>query len=210
MLSYLRGQVIGVRSRGGRGERPALILDVNQVGYEVQIGPRFAQSLVPGETVQVFTHLQWRDDQVVLYGFPSQPERDLFRQLLRVNGVGPQLALALLDHLGLADLVQGIVTGNVRLLSQTPGVGSKTAQRLALELKTQLAEWGQGLGVETQASGIPIGIQEDVEMTLAALGYSPSEIARALAALGREPSLTPDTEADHWIRQAIAYLSREV
>ena len=96
---------------------------------------------------QIFTHLNVREDQVTLFGFSSSAERDLFRQLVSVSGIGPQLALALLDTLGLQDLVQAIVAGNTRLLSRTPGVGNKTAERIALELKTKLAEWRQQAGI---------------------------------------------------------------
>ena len=136
MISYLKGTVANI-AKGSN--RVILTLEVNQIGYEIQILPRVTGQLPPsGEITQIFTHQQVKEDQIVLYGFGSATERDLFRLLTSVSGVGAQLAIALLDTLGLADLVQAIVGGNTRILAKTPGVGTKTAERLALELKSKL------------------------------------------------------------------------
>lgn len=208
MIGYLKGQVASVQK--GSSHRTILTLDVNQVGYDLQIPPRMARDLpAPGEKIQVFTHLQVRDDQVTLFGFAAAAERDLFRQLIAVSGIGPQLALALLDTLGLQDLVQAIVTSNTRLLSRTPGVGTKTAERLALELKTKLAEWRQQSGIVTQPHAGPVAaIQEDVEITLLALGYTSEEVMLALQAVGQSAALAKNDHAEAWIREAIAWLSQ--
>ncbi|MEB3357159.1 MAG: Holliday junction branch migration protein RuvA [Synechococcales bacterium] len=207
MLGYLRGKIVGVEKIGAR---VILLLEVNQVGIEVQIPPRLMGNLPgAGETVQIYTHLQVREDQLVLFGFASLSERDLFRQLVAVSGIGPQLAVALLDSLGLPDLVQAIVTGNVRLLSKTPGVGPKTAERIALELRTKLAEWRQASGLVVAPSAGPVSsVQEDVEMMLLALGYTNGEITTALRAVGQSTALAKDGDAEAWIREAIAWLSR--
>ncbi|UBF28967.1 Holliday junction branch migration protein RuvA [Kovacikia minuta CCNUW1] len=207
MLSYLKGTIANIQKTGSR---VILTLEVNQVGYDVQIVPRLVQELPAiGEFVQVFTHLHLREDLVVLFGFGASAERDLFRQLVSVSGIGPQLALALLDTLGLQGLVQAIVSGNTRALTKTPGVGSKTAERIALELRTKLAEWRQEAGVIAAPSAGPaVSIQEDVEMTLLALGYTNSEIAKALQAVGQSTTLAKNADAEEWIRQAIAWLSQ--
>lgn len=127
MIGYLKGTIAGIQKSS---KHVTLTLEVNQIGYDLQIVPRLLQQLPEvGEDAQIFTHLNVREDQVTLFGFSSSAERDLFRQLVSVSGIGPQLALALLDTLGLQDLVQAIVAGNTRLLSRTPGVGSKTAER---------------------------------------------------------------------------------
>ena len=97
MINYLKGQVADVHK--GSGFRVTLILEVNHVGYELQVLPRLNQSLQQGKQVQVFTHQQIREDQMVLYGFGTSTERDLFRQLVSVSGIGAQLAIALLDTL---------------------------------------------------------------------------------------------------------------
>jgi holliday junction DNA helicase RuvA len=162
-----------------------------------------------GESIQVFTHLYVREDQLTLYGFAAAAERDLFRQLISVSGIGPQLALALIDTLGLQELVQAIVSGNTRLLSRTPGVGSKTAERIALELKSKLAEWRQQSSLTLAPGSGPVAnIQEDVEMTLLALGYTDREITQALNAVGQNSTLSKSADAEEWIRLAIAWLSQ--
>ena len=210
MISYLKGTVANINKNSGN--RVTLILEVNQIGYELQIPRRLLQELPAAseEVVQIFSHLQIREEQQVLYGFASAAERDLFRQLISVSGIGTQLAIALIDTLGLPTLVQAIVTGNIRTLSKTPGVGSKTAERIALELKTKLAEWRQLAEVETTAaSTMPAtALQEDVEITLLALGYDNNEIAQALNAISQDPLVVKSTNVEDWIRNAIAWLSQ--
>ncbi|MBD2463876.1 Holliday junction branch migration protein RuvA [Oscillatoria sp. FACHB-1407] len=208
MISYLKGILAGIHRISPT--RVMLTLEVNQIGYEVQVVPRLLQDVSAiGETIQVFTQLQVREDQMVLFGFASMAERDLFRQLISVSGVGPQLAVALLDTLGLQDLVQAIVTSNTRLLSRTPGVGTKTAERIALELKTKLAEWRMQSGLTTIPDAAPVAtVQEDVEMTLLALGYTSGEIMQALRAVGQQKALAKNANAEEWIREAIAWLSQ--
>ncbi len=180
------------------------------MGYDVQITSRHWQQLPPlGDITQVFTHLNVREDQMTLFGFAASAERDLFRQLISVSGIGPQLAMALLDTLSLQELVSAIVSGNTRLLSRTPGVGSKTAERIALELKTKLSEWRNQVGLSAQpGSGPGFDIQEDVEMTLLALGYSNSEITKALNTVGQSATLSKTADAEEWIRRSIAWLSQ--
>ena len=209
MIGYLKGTVASIQKISNR---VILTLEVNQVGYDLQIIPRLVPHLPGmGQPVQIFTHLHMREDQVVLFGFESLAERELFRQLVSVSGVGPQLALALLDTLGLQDLVQAIVSGNTRALARTSGVGSKTAERLALELRTKLAEWRQSAGVIAPAAAGPaLSVQEDVEMTLLALGYSTTEISQALQAVGQSAPLSKNADAEVWIRQAIAWLSQSL
>ncbi|NES07828.1 MAG: Holliday junction branch migration protein RuvA [Okeania sp. SIO2F4] len=207
MINYLKGKVADVHK--GSSPRVTLILEVNQIGYELQILPRLTQSLQPGEDVQVFTHQQVREDQIVLYGFGTSAERDLFRQLVSVSGIGAQLAIALLDTLELPDLVQAIVGGNTRVLAKTPGVGAKTAERIALELKNKLAEWRQDAGLTTSVPvGVMPAIQEEVEMTLLALGYTGQEVIQALQAVSKDANMSKNTNAEDWIREAISWLSR--
>lgn len=210
MISYLKGTVATIQKNSGN--RVTLVLDVNEIGYELQIPKRLSQELQAASEgkVQVFTHLQIREDQQILYGFASAAERDLFRQLISVSGIGAQLAIALIDTLGLPNLVQAIVTGNIRALAKTPGVGNKTAERIALELKTKLAEWRQLAGVATPASatGPSSAILEDVEMTLLALGYENSEIGQALEAVSQDTLVAKSKNPEEWIRSAIAWLSQ--
>lgn len=206
MIGSLRGQVLALQVQGNRAIG---LLDVAQVGYEVQLLPRSTMEWMIGETVQVFTHLQLRDDRWLLFGFATVAERDLFRQLIAVNGVGPQLAIALLDRLELPVLIQAIVSGNANLLAKTPGIGPKTAGRIALELKTKLAEWRDQSGLSTTPAAGPVGlVREDVEMTLLALGYSDREVTQALEAVGQQTALSKEGDPEQWIREAIAWLSQ--
>lgn len=208
MIGYLKGIVAGILTSSNN--RVTLILEVNQIGYELQIPSRLVKQLPGlGEQVQVFTHLQVKEDHMMLYGFASAAERDLFRRLISVSGIGTSLAIALLDTLGLPELVQAIVTGNTRALAKTPGVGTKTAERIALELKTKLAEWRTAakLGTLNTDKALP-AIQEDVEMTLLALGYTDGEIAQAIQAISQDAKLAKSTDAEDWIRSAIAWLNQ--
>jgi holliday junction DNA helicase RuvA len=211
MINYLKGKIIEVVKN--TNNRIILILEVNEIGYELQIPSRLARQLSTEnlETLQIFTHLQIHEDRQTLYGFGTAAERDLFRQLISVSGIGTQLAIALIDTLGLEELVQAIVTGNIKTLSKTPGVGAKTAERIALELKTKLAQWRQIVGVTVStSSAIPSAeIIEDVEMTLLALGYTNEEIERALSAISQDNQLLKNRQVEEWIRSAIAWLSNE-
>lgn len=210
MISYLKGTVAGVAKSGGN--RVILILEVNSCGYELVITQRLAEQLpATGEPVQVFTHLQIREEQPTLYGFASAAERDLFRHLISVSGIGASLAIALLDTLELADLVQAIVTGNTQLLIQAPGVGGKTAERISLELKKKLAEWRNITGLVGTSSAAPLSSTtlEEVQMTMLAIGYSPNEVAQALAAVSQNAGLSKNSNAEDWIREAIAWLSSQ-
>jgi holliday junction DNA helicase RuvA len=208
MISYLKGTIAAIQKVASG--RVILTLEVNQIGYDLQVTPRLLQSLPAiGESVQIFTHQQTREDQMVLFGFGSLAERDLFRQLTSVSGVGPQIAMALLDGMSLQDVVQAIVSGNTRLLARTPGIGAKTAERIALELKSKLAEWRLQSGLVTTPAAGPAGtVQEEVEITLLALGYTNSEIIQALRAVGQNTALSKTDQAESWIREAIAWLSQ--
>ncbi|MCW6038370.1 Holliday junction branch migration protein RuvA [Spirulina subsalsa FACHB-351] len=210
MLAYLKGKAIAiVKSLNGR---VLLWLEVQGVGYEIQIPSRWGRhiTLETGEEMQVFTHQQVREDAFILYGFESVAERDLFRHLISVSGIGSQLAIALIDTLGIADLVQAIVAGNINTLSKTPGVGKKTAERISLELRTKLAQWREKSGVVLSGnSPLPSPeIQADVEMTLLALGYDNDEIEQAFSVLSGDAQLMKNPAPEEWIRSAIAWLSQ--
>ena len=207
MISYLKGTLVGIQKQ--TTTRTILTVEVNGVGYDLQIAPRLVRNLPSsGDCIQIFTHLQLRDEQPILYGFAGLAERDLFRQLVSVSGIGPQLAIALLDTLELSDLVAAIVSGNTRILCATPGVGKKTAERISLELRAKLSEWRQTTGLDTTpTAGLTPEMREDVEMTLLALGYTPSEVVQALNELSQQKDSLED--AEDWIKGAIAILSRD-
>ena len=209
MISYLKGTVASIQKSSGN--RVILTLEDNSCGYELQIPARLATQLPTTGEVQVFTHLQIREEQPSLYGFSSTAERDLFRQLISVSGIGAASAIALLDTLELPDLVQAIVTGNTQLLIQAPGVGGKTAERISLELRKKLADWRNITGLAPTTSATPLSpeILEDVQDTLLSLGYSPNEVSQALQTVSQNAGLAKNANAEDWIRQAIAWLSSQ-
>ena len=211
MISYLKGKVIEITK--STTNRIILIIEVNQIGYEVQIASRLARKLSVEieETVQIFTHQQIKEDRQILYGFASVAERDLFRQLIGVSGIGTQSAIALIDSLGIKDLVGAIVNNNIPTLTKTPGIGKKTAERLVLELKNKLATWKEVAGVQISTSNttaIPkTEIIEELEMTLSALGYTSEEIEQAISAISQDNLLLKNPNVEEWIRSAISWLS---
>jgi len=180
MIGYLRGTLVSIKTGDAARKTaiaPTVTLDVQGVGYDLQVTSSSIVKLpAVGETLQLFTHQQVREDRMVLFGFLTLPERDLFRELISVSGIGANLAIALINTLGIEDLVKAIVTGNTRILSLTPGVGTKTAERIALELKSKLADWR--LSQVGTASTFVSVVQEDVEMTLLALGYTPRKLIK--------------------------------
>ncbi len=209
MIQFLQGQVVTVTQN--LQNRWFLILSVNGVGYELQVPYALAQQWTPPppEPQQIFTHLLVRQDQIALFGFSRLAERDLFGQLMGVTGIGAQLAIALIETLGLEGLVQAVVTGNIKQLCQTPGVGKKGAERLALELKSKLSQWHklQMGGGEIKSTLPQTALLEDLEMTLLALGYTQTEIQQAIAMVSQSPEVAQSDDPEVWIRQAIGWLS---
>ena len=133
---------------------PRLIVDVAGVGYEVDVPmSTFYQLPAVGERVALLTHFVVREDAQLLFGFLSANERDTFRELVKISGVGPRTALAILSGLSSADLAQAVVHQDVGRLVKVPGIGKKTAERLLLELKGKLGpDLGQPAGTATSAS----------------------------------------------------------
>ena len=211
MISYLKGKVVDITK--STTNRIILIIEVNQIGYEVQIASRLARklSVAAEETVQIFTDQQIREDRQILYGFASVAERDLFRQLIGVSGIGTQSAIALIDSLGINDLVGAIVNNNIPTLTKTPGIGKKTAERLILELKTKLATWKEVAGVQISTSTTSVlpktEIIEELEMTLLALAYTQEEIEQAISAISQDNLLLKNPNVEEWLRSAISWLS---
>jgi len=175
-----------------------LLVFVGGVGLRVQVPASTAEALGrPGEAVLLYTHLHLRDDAVSLYGFASAEDLRLFEMLIGVSGVGPRGALSLLSALGAEGLSDAVAAGDVPRLQQVPGVGQKTAARLALELKGKL------VGRPT-AAAIPAGRDDDVVAALVGLGYSQAEAQAAAASVPSDGSLAVEDR----IRRALAYFGR--
>lgn len=158
---------------------PQLLIDVGGVGYEVDVPMSSFYNLPDlGGRVSLLTHFVVREDAQVLYGFLTAAERSTFRELVRISGVGPRTALAILSGLSVTELAQAIATQQGARLVKVPGIGKKTADRLLLELKGKL---GPDLGT---AAAVPLSDHHaDIQQALIALGYSERDAAAALKPL---------------------------
>jgi Holliday junction DNA helicase RuvA len=186
MIAWMRGRIIELDAQRA-------VVDVGGLGYELTLtsAARAAAAGV-GADVEWCTHLVVRDDAHLLFGFATQAERDLFRALIRVNGVGPRLAMSLLSALPVAELARAVAAEEVAALTRVPGVGRKTAERLVVELRDTLA----GLAAAPAPAAAPRqrGVVADAEQALVALGYRLPEAARAVerayeAGLGLEETV---------------------
>ncbi len=160
---------------------PQIVLDVQGVGYEVDVPMSTFYNLPAlGEAVVVLTHLVVREDALLLYGFATTGEREAFRQLIKISGVGPRTALSVLSGMSVQDLAQAITLQEAGRLIKVPGIGKKTAERLLLELKGKL---GADMGIATAGGSMASADQADILQALVALGYSDRDAALALKAL---------------------------
>ena len=159
---------------------PLVLMDVGGVGYEVDV-PMSTFCSLPhlGERVTLHTHMVVREDAQLLYGFLTLEERETFRQLIRISGVGPRIALAVLSGMSAQELAQAVSQQQPGRLVKVPGIGKKTAERLLLELKGKLAP---DLGMPA-GSVVTSDAQADIVQALVALGYSDKDAAAAIKAL---------------------------
>lgn len=182
----------------------ALIIDVGGVGYEVICGAQtIANAPMRGEPIRVYTHLSVREDAMELLGFLSMEEKNMFLRLTGVSGIGPRTALSILSALPLKDLTLALMTGDVAMLSRAPGIGKKTAQRLALELKDKVSAEDFGALDLAPAPSVQTASGQTAEAMLAleTLGYSQQEAARAVSSVMSD--LPPDARADDVVRAAL-------
>ncbi|NWA10891.1 Holliday junction branch migration protein RuvA [Pseudomonas gingeri] len=197
------------RLRGTLAEKqpPHLILDVNGLGYELEV-PMTTLYRLPsvGEPLTLHTHLVVREDAQLLYGFVGKRERDFFRELIRLNGVGPKLALALMSSLEVDELVRCVSAQDTSALVKVPGVGKKTAERLLVELKDRFKAWetvpSMFALVPNQPDGAPpvpvVSAETDAVSALISLGYKPQEASKAVSAI-KEKGLS----SEDMIRRAL-------
>ncbi|MFA9218715.1 MAG: Holliday junction branch migration protein RuvA, partial [Sphingomonadaceae bacterium] len=178
---------------------PQLLVDCGGVGYEVDV-PMSTFYNLPGvgERVVLFTHQAIREDAHLLFGFGHAEERAVFRQLIKISGVGARMALSILSGMSIADLAQAVTLQEAGRLVKVPGIGKKTAERLLLELKGKL---GADLGAVGGVAAVP-DAQSDILNALLALGYSDKE---AVAALKTVPAGSGVSDG---IKQALKALSK--
>lgn len=194
MIAYLEGKIA---SKGVN----ELVLDVGGVGYLLQCSMTTLSSLPQtGETYRVYTHLSVREDALDLFGFSTLEEKNMFLRLTSVSGVGPRTAIGMLGSMPLRDLSLAIVTGDITTLSRAPGIGKKTAQRIALELKEKVTEDDFTVPGTPGTAVMPLksdAVQEAIE-ALQSLGYTAAEAAKSVSKVQNESD-----KADDLIRLAL-------
>jgi Holliday junction DNA helicase RuvA len=186
-----------------RKEPPALMLDVGGVGYELEAPmTTFYELPAVGERVTLYTHLVVREDAHLLYGFVREAQRRLFRELLKVNGVGPRVALAVLSGLSDEEFCRCVAEEDIARLTKVPGIGRKTAERLVIEMRDKLPKdipLPASTAAGPAAPGDPVSeaVSEAVS-ALVSLGYKPNEASRAVRGIP-----TQGLNAEEIIRQAL-------
>ena len=176
---------------------PQLLIDVNGVGYEVDAPmSTFYQLPDTGETVVLHTHLVVREDAQLLYGFYAEKERHLFRSLIKINGVGPKLALTILSGISFDEFATYVMEDNAKALTALPGVGKKTAERLIIELRDKIGkDFAAVLPVKSNATKLINDVADpvsDAVSALVALGYKAQEASRMVRNIESEGLATEE------------------
>lgn len=177
MIGFIRGTILNKSV-------PRVLIEIPGLGYEVETSmTTFFQLPEVGETVQLFTHFTVREDAQILFGFIDEEERTLFRTLIKVNGVGPKLALAILSSISPQAFVHCVSENDVQSLTKIPGVGKKTAERLLIEMRDKIQDWHL-TSVSTPASIANLAnnqASKEAISALISLGYKPTEASRAVS-----------------------------
>jgi Holliday junction DNA helicase RuvA len=202
MIGRLRGILLEKRP-------PTLLIDVQGVGYEVE-APMTTFYKLPAinHEVTLHTHFVVREDAQLLFGFATESERRLFRDLLKVNGVGPKVALALLSGIEADQFAACVLEGDIARLTRLPGIGKKTAERLIVEMRDRLSEWQNetSIGIRSQEHVAAASTSDpvaDAVSALIALGYKPNEASRYVHAVAQD-----DMSSEAIIREALRHVAR--
>ena len=199
MIGRLHGKLI-------EKNPPQVLIDVSGVGYEVDVPmSTFCNLPAEGSEITLLTHFVVREDAQLLYGFATAAERQTFRALIRISGIGPRIALAVLSGMSTQNLSDAIEQGNATLLTRVPGIGKKTAERIVLELKDKFDAGDTAPSAEVAAEGqAPTAAssgREEAVAALVALGYSRGEATGALAGVK-----DTDLSTEEYIKRALKNL----
>ncbi|WP_338516892.1 Holliday junction branch migration protein RuvA [Alteromonas gracilis] len=199
------------RIRGTLAEKqpPEILVDVAGVGYEIHMPmTSFYQLPAVGEEVVVYTHFVVREDAQLLFGFADKMERGLFRELIKANGVGPKLGLAILSGMSATQFLASVQNEDVSALVSLPGIGKKTAERLVVELKDRLAKFGKAQSIAVPPPSADLlssntivevnDAREEAQSALIALGYKPAQASKLV-----ESVYTEGMESEALIREAL-------
>lgn len=181
MIGFLRGTVHEKKA-------PHVVIDVQGIGYDVEtpMSSFFGLPAV-GEAVLLRTHLVVREDAHILYGFATEQERELFRSLIKINGIGPKVALGILSGVSVDDFCQFVSDNNVSALVRLPGIGKKTAERLMLDMRDRLPEQvANGTAVSSDGVSHPVSAIEEAISALIALGYKPQDAEKRAKAVAND------------------------
>jgi len=179
---------------------PDVLIDVSGVGYEVQIPMTcFYELPEQGESLTLYTHFVVREDAQLLFGFTDKMARELFRELIKANGVGPKLGLTILSGMSANHVLSSVQNEDISALVSLPGVGKKTAERLVVELKDRLAKFAKkaalpDLPVEGQTGGtleVPVNAEDEAIDALVALGYKPAQAGKMVKNVA-QPGMTSE------------------
>lgn len=202
MIGFLKGKVEYI-------SMDYCLLDVAGVGYRVFVSANTRAQLKTGQDTKLYTYLSVREDAMLLYGFLTQEEYDLFQLLITVSGIGPKVAMGIIGAITPAALSQAVQNKNIKTLTALPGIGKKSAERLILELKDKLHFGGEGEMPETEDSLAGPAIGDDVfseaSAALLSLGYSQGEVSAVFQTLGH---IDQAADVQTVIRMALKELSR--
>ncbi len=199
MIGWLKGELL-------EKQAPLILLNINGVGYELEAPlSTFYELPAVGERTILHVHMVVREDAQLLYGFITAQQRDLFRSLIKVNGVGPKVALAVLSTLSLSELMQCMANDDDAQLCKVPGIGKKTAQRLIVELKDRLQKTFGNVEIDSSTTSTGANSErQDAIQALESLGYKNTEATRVIR------DLPNDLSSEELIRQGLRTLSGKV
>lgn len=196
MIAYIKGNLADIM-------QDSIVIDVSGIGWQVFVPGQVLDRLpAMGEPVKIHTWLQVREDAMTLFGFLTKDDLRIFKLLIGVNGIGPKNALAILSVMNTDDLRFAILGDDAKAIAKTPGVGTKTAQRLILELKDKISledAFEQKMAHLQEAQSDASGVKAEAVMALTALGYSSSEALKAL----NDIAVTEDMEVEALLKQAL-------
>lgn len=201
MYAYIKGELAEINT-------DHIVIEAGGIGYQVFISLQTFDYLpAVGENLKIYTYLYLREDAMILYGFLTKDDLELFKLLISVSGIGPKGGLAILSTLEADDLRFAILSGDAKAISKAPGVGGKTAQRVILELKDKLsledAFEAKTEHVQKNAAAAGGSVKNDAVMALTALGYSSTESLKAVSAV----EITEDMDVEEVLKAALKHLS---